>query len=279
MRERPNRHAWKACVGQPTVGSNPTPSALGVCTVPDGSARPGRWPDLGFLRRRADTGSHALGRCCQRCCHAPSSNNRAGGVRGPPWHVIRHVVPEQARSGRLLRFRRCSEAGARSSGTVGAVRLSGGTSVIRSPGSAMRLAAPTDADTDMGTVAGSTASEAVALDQDTFGVEGGYSIGSRRTRTRFPPGDGRHRQVPQTGRQPEVAAARGGDRVLRLRAAARHLRTVRGDREGHGTRPPDAGRSGFVRGVRLERPVATKHGRSDPVRRARPLTEAPTAHA
>ncbi len=27
MRERPNRHAWKACVGQPTVGSNPTPSA------------------------------------------------------------------------------------------------------------------------------------------------------------------------------------------------------------------------------------------------------------
>ena len=28
MRERPNRHAWKACVGQPTVGSNPTPSAM-----------------------------------------------------------------------------------------------------------------------------------------------------------------------------------------------------------------------------------------------------------
>src|SRR5438552_5394973 len=27
MRERPNRHAWRACVGQPTVGSNPTPSA------------------------------------------------------------------------------------------------------------------------------------------------------------------------------------------------------------------------------------------------------------
>jgi hypothetical protein len=27
MRERPNRHAWKACVGRPTVGSNPTPSA------------------------------------------------------------------------------------------------------------------------------------------------------------------------------------------------------------------------------------------------------------
>src|SRR5436189_3723225 len=32
MRERPNRHAWRACVGQPTVGSNPTPSAhFGHC--------------------------------------------------------------------------------------------------------------------------------------------------------------------------------------------------------------------------------------------------------
>src|SRR5947209_15228463 len=28
MRERPNRHAWRACVAQATVGSNPTPSAL-----------------------------------------------------------------------------------------------------------------------------------------------------------------------------------------------------------------------------------------------------------
>ena len=28
MRERPNRHAWKACEGQPSVGSNPTPSAV-----------------------------------------------------------------------------------------------------------------------------------------------------------------------------------------------------------------------------------------------------------
>src|SRR5262249_24053577 len=26
MRERTNRRAWRACVGQPTVGSNPTPS-------------------------------------------------------------------------------------------------------------------------------------------------------------------------------------------------------------------------------------------------------------
>ena len=36
MRERPNRHAWKACEGQPSVGSNPTSSAT----------------DLAFLRRR-----------------------------------------------------------------------------------------------------------------------------------------------------------------------------------------------------------------------------------
>jgi tRNA(adenine34) deaminase len=28
VRERPNRHAWKACVGKLTVGSNPTPSAM-----------------------------------------------------------------------------------------------------------------------------------------------------------------------------------------------------------------------------------------------------------
>jgi hypothetical protein len=45
MRERPNRHAWKACVGQPTVGSNPTPSAtlLGCPHSrigPDGDADP-----------------------------------------------------------------------------------------------------------------------------------------------------------------------------------------------------------------------------------------------
>ena len=38
MRERTNRHAWRACVGQPTVGSNPTPSAqrrrpATVCSV------------------------------------------------------------------------------------------------------------------------------------------------------------------------------------------------------------------------------------------------------
>ncbi len=35
VRERPNRHDWKSCVGQPTVGSNPTSSALG--TASDGA--------------------------------------------------------------------------------------------------------------------------------------------------------------------------------------------------------------------------------------------------
>jgi tRNA(adenine34) deaminase len=56
MRERPNRHAWKACVGQPTVGSNPTPSApadrgeVGTRTAP---APPGFHLVVGF-----DTGAH-----------------------------------------------------------------------------------------------------------------------------------------------------------------------------------------------------------------------------
>src|SRR5690348_18475643 len=33
MRERTNRHAWRACVGQLTVGSNPTPSAMEATTA------------------------------------------------------------------------------------------------------------------------------------------------------------------------------------------------------------------------------------------------------
>jgi tRNA(adenine34) deaminase len=33
MRERPNRHAWRACVAQVTVGSNPTPSAMDDTTA------------------------------------------------------------------------------------------------------------------------------------------------------------------------------------------------------------------------------------------------------
>ena len=37
VRERPNRHAWKACEGQPSVGSNPTPSAS---EAPSGSEVP-----------------------------------------------------------------------------------------------------------------------------------------------------------------------------------------------------------------------------------------------
>src|SRR5437879_9604858 len=36
MRERPNRHAWKACVGQLTVGSTPPPSAETARTLPGG---------------------------------------------------------------------------------------------------------------------------------------------------------------------------------------------------------------------------------------------------
>ena len=38
VRERPNRHAWKACVGKLTVGSNPTVSATGRRARPDGTA-------------------------------------------------------------------------------------------------------------------------------------------------------------------------------------------------------------------------------------------------
>src|SRR5260221_11254253 len=40
MRERPNRHAWSACVGQPTVGSNPTPSASNYLQWTMPSVRP-----------------------------------------------------------------------------------------------------------------------------------------------------------------------------------------------------------------------------------------------
>ena len=40
MRERPNRHAWKACVGQLTVGSNPTPSAETTRTLPSVDREP-----------------------------------------------------------------------------------------------------------------------------------------------------------------------------------------------------------------------------------------------
>jgi hypothetical protein len=42
MRERPNRHAWKACVGQPTMGSNPILSAGPSLLVRSRRARSGR---------------------------------------------------------------------------------------------------------------------------------------------------------------------------------------------------------------------------------------------
>jgi tRNA(adenine34) deaminase len=35
MRERPNRHAWKACEVQASVGSNPTPSAMTDAAMTD----------------------------------------------------------------------------------------------------------------------------------------------------------------------------------------------------------------------------------------------------
>src|SRR5215207_10672952 len=50
VRERPNRHAWKACVGQPTVGSNPTPSARSErrpTQVVTGVSRNGSWRAAG----------------------------------------------------------------------------------------------------------------------------------------------------------------------------------------------------------------------------------------
>ena len=49
VRERTNRHAWNACVGQLTVGSNPTVSANGMS--PDiGTPEP---PRFGGCRVRA----------------------------------------------------------------------------------------------------------------------------------------------------------------------------------------------------------------------------------
>jgi tRNA(adenine34) deaminase len=38
MRERPNRHAWKACEVQASVGSNPTPSAMTDASMTDQEA-------------------------------------------------------------------------------------------------------------------------------------------------------------------------------------------------------------------------------------------------
>lgn len=48
MRERPNRHAWKACVAQVTVGSNPTLSAMSYAD------------DLAHMRHALDEARSAL---------------------------------------------------------------------------------------------------------------------------------------------------------------------------------------------------------------------------
>ena len=68
VRERPNRHAWKACVGQLTVGSNPTPSARLVRLEPNregpGSIDQGlfvgrpSWTGIGRDRISGDLWSH-----------------------------------------------------------------------------------------------------------------------------------------------------------------------------------------------------------------------------
>ena len=65
VRERPNRHAWKACEGQPSVGSNPTPSAMAL-TDP--------------RRRRPRCGGHAP-RAARGQCRA-AARRRAGRCRG-----------------------------------------------------------------------------------------------------------------------------------------------------------------------------------------------------
>ena len=69
MRERPNRHAWKACVGQPTVGSNPTPSAVG--------SRIG-WPTV--RRQRSRPPRPAAGPIQPRCPRPKPAGER----RSPP---------------------------------------------------------------------------------------------------------------------------------------------------------------------------------------------------
>ena len=53
LRERPNRHAWKACVAQVTVGSNPTPSAMVSAFVADDG-------DVEAMRRALDEARAAL---------------------------------------------------------------------------------------------------------------------------------------------------------------------------------------------------------------------------
>src|SRR5256714_3494540 len=83
MRERPNRHAWKACVGQPTGGSNPSPSAgtartrpgvdrvqldelMGVALDEARAAAEHADVPIGAVVARVDTGEVVAGRHNQR---------------------------------------------------------------------------------------------------------------------------------------------------------------------------------------------------------------------
>ena len=77
VRERPNRHAWKACVGQPTVGSNPTPSARSVDTV---TSTPELDDDAGAMAIALDE-ARAARRPRRRARRRRGARRRAG--RGP----------------------------------------------------------------------------------------------------------------------------------------------------------------------------------------------------
>ncbi len=74
VRERPNRHDWKSCVGQPTVGSNPTSSATPAPAT--SSTRCGGAACLQTRTGDADTGAIATYGTCsvrsrlRRGCHA-----------------------------------------------------------------------------------------------------------------------------------------------------------------------------------------------------------------
>jgi hypothetical protein len=77
MRERPNRHAWKACVGPAHRGFESHSLRPGVSHCP-GRARPSGTVALTW--RSCGQGSTlevtARGRCHQRCCHTVSCGAR-----------------------------------------------------------------------------------------------------------------------------------------------------------------------------------------------------------
>ena len=68
VRERPNRHDWKSCVGQPTVGSNPTSSA----------------PCHGSSARDPEPASRAGLRSARRPLGPRDHDHRAHGVASLP---------------------------------------------------------------------------------------------------------------------------------------------------------------------------------------------------